>query len=169
MSGAPWKQSLEGQFLAAIDMLDNAVRACPPAVWNDASVTVDRRFWYLAYHTLFWLDHYLADSPDAHVPPEPFTLGELDPAGVYPDRAYTVDELLEYLEFGRARCCEVVAALDDDRAGEASAFRSGSVTVLELQHYALRHVQHHAAQLNLLLRQAGVTPPRWVSRGRGAR
>ena len=169
MSTVPWKHALEGQFLAAIDMLDNAVRACPPALWDDASVPVERRFWYLAYHTLFWLDRYLADSPDAHVPPAPFTLGELDPAGVYPERAYTVDDLLEYLEYGRARCRRVIAALDDARAGEASAFRAGELSVLEMHHHSARHVQHHAAQLNLLLRQGGVTPPRWVVRGRGAR
>jgi len=34
--------------------------------------------------------------------------------------------------------------------------------------YNLRHVQHHAGQLQLLLRRAGVTPPRWVRQGSGA-
>ena len=161
--------ALEGQFLAAIAMLDNAVRACPPALWDDASVPVERRFWYLAYHTLFWLDRYLADSPDAHVPPAPFTLGELDPAGVYPSARTRWTICSSTLEYGRARCRRVIAALDDARAGEASAFRAGELSVLEMHHYSARHVQHHAAQLNLLLRQGGVTPPRWVARGRGAR
>lgn len=169
MTSAPWKQALESQFLAAIDMLENAVRACPPRIWDDASVPVERRFWYLAYHTLFWLDRYLCESPDAHRPPEPYTLGELDPAGVYPERAYTVDQLLDYLEYGRAFCRRTIAALDDAQAGEKSLFLSGDLTVLELHHYNARHVQHHTAQLNLILRQGGVTPPRWVDRGRGAR
>ena len=62
----------------------------------------------------------------------------------------------------------MIAALDDARAGEASAFRAGELSMLEMHHYSARHVQHHAAQLNLLLRQGGVTPPRWVARGRPA-
>ena len=33
----------------------------------------------------------------------------------------------------------------------------------------LRHVQHHTAQLNLLLRQRTDSAPRWVSRGRERR
>ncbi len=168
VSAAPWKSALAGQFLAAIDMLDNAIRACPPRLWDDPSVPVERRFWYLAFHTLFWLDRYLCDAPDAHVPPAPFTLGELDPTGVYPERAYTVDDLLAYLERGRDRCRAMLRALDDARASETSTFRSGELSVLEMHHYNLRHVQHHTAQLNLLLRQGGVTPPRWVGRGRDA-
>jgi uncharacterized damage-inducible protein DinB len=39
--------------------------------------------------------------------------------------------------------------------------------VLELLLYDLRHLQHHTAQLNLLLRQRTNSAPRWV--GRAAR
>ena len=165
---APWKSALEGQFLAAIDMLENAMRACPPHVWDDAGAPIARRFWYLAYHTLFWLDRDVSPSPEAHRPPDPFTLGELDPAGVYPDRTYTKDELLAYLEYGRERCRAALARLDDANAGEHSG-RRPELSLLEMHHYSMRHVQHHAAQLNLLLRMGGAEPPRWVARGRDAR
>jgi hypothetical protein len=37
---------------------------------------------------------------------------------------------------------------------------------LELFLYNLRHLQHHTAQLNLLLRQRTDSAPRWVGRGR---
>ena len=40
------------------------------------------------------------------------------------------------------------------------------MSVLELALYNLRHIQHHTAQLNLLLRQrTGEAAPRWVGRG----
>ena len=44
------REVLWGQFGGAIDMLENAIRACPDALWSDR----DRRpeFWYLAYHLL---------------------------------------------------------------------------------------------------------------------
>jgi uncharacterized damage-inducible protein DinB len=36
----------------------------------------------------------------------------------------------------------------------------------ELLLYNMRHVQHHAAQLNMLLRRrTNSAPPRWVSKG----
>jgi hypothetical protein len=41
-------------------------------------------------------------------------------------------------------------------------------TLLELHLYNLRHVQHHAAQLNLLLRQTIGSAPRWVFKAAGA-
>ena len=66
MSAAPWRAALEGQILAAIDMLENAMRACPPKLWADPATPIERRFWYLAYHTLFWLDRYFSPSPDLH-------------------------------------------------------------------------------------------------------
>ena len=36
----------------------------------------------------------------------------------------------------------------------------------ELLLHSMRHVQHHAAQLNLILRQSIDSAPRWVSRAK---
>ena len=67
------------QFGAAIDSLEKAMNECPDKVWGDR---IDwHEFWYLASHTLFWLDYYLTDSPDTYQPPEPFDLCEIDPEG----------------------------------------------------------------------------------------
>ena len=161
-----WRESLESQFGAALEMLGNAMRACPPPIWDDPEVPVARRFWYLAFHTLFWLDRYLEPREQDHRPPAPFTLGELDPAGVYPDRAYTPLELLAYLEHGRNRFRAALEALDEQRATSRCGFARLELSVLELHHYNMRHVMHHTGQLQLILRQGGVEPPRWVGRGR---
>ena len=48
-----WKKTVWGQFGAAIDMLENAIRACPGTVWEDRSQKPE--FWYVAFHTLFFL------------------------------------------------------------------------------------------------------------------
>jgi hypothetical protein len=169
MSGVPWKVALESQFGAALDMLENAIEACPPATWDDAARPIQHRFWYVAYHTLFWLDFYLADSEDAFRPPPPFTLSELDPAGVYPDRTYSPEALLGYLKHGRARWRAVCGLLDEARAARPCGFRRREMSVLELLHYNLRHVQHHVGQLQLLLRDGGTRPPSWIGRGRRKR
>lgn len=158
------KSALWNQFGAAIDMLENAIHACPDPQWTGPRVT--QAFWYLAFHTLFWLDYYLADDFATFAPPPPFTLGEIDPAGVFPERPYRKDELLAYLEHGRRRCRETIEGLTDERARAPRTLRWGEPSLLELLLYNLRHVQHHAAQLNLMLRQSVDAAPRWVGRSR---
>ncbi len=49
--------------------------------------------WYLVFHTLFYLDFYLSEAEAGFVPPAPYTLDELDPAGIMPERAYSKDEM----------------------------------------------------------------------------
>ena len=60
--GGSWRDAVASQFDAAVTMLENAVRGCPPALWDREPA--ETAFWYVAYHTIFWLDYYLADSPD---------------------------------------------------------------------------------------------------------
>jgi len=156
------KDAVWSQFGAAIDMLENAVNACPDALWGDRSR--QPQYWYLVFHTLFWLDLYLSEPFETFAPPAPYTLGELDPAGVYPERVYTKHELKAYLVHGRDKCRERIATMTDEQA--RSPWRLGSFdgTGLELLLYNLRHVQHHSAQLNLILRQTIDSAPRWVGR-----
>lgn len=155
------KSAVATQFSASISMLENAIRACPDAVWSDRGR--EPQFWYLAYHTLFWLDLYLGGAVEGFAPPAPFTLSELDPDGRLPERAYSKDELLVYLDHCRAKCRATVGALSDRTAAAMHRFRWGEVNTLGLLLYNLRHVQHGAAQLNLVLRQTTDSAPRWVT------
>jgi len=98
-------------------------------------------------------------------PPEPFTLSELDPSGLLPNRVYTKEELLNYLEHGRQKSRKVIDSLTEETAHQPCGFKK-DLTVAELYLYNMRHLQHHAAQLNLLLRQQTDSAPRWVSRAK---
>ncbi len=80
-------------------MLANAITACPEKLWGDKPDW--SAFWYHVYHTLFFLDFYLSGTDKGFAPPAPFSLSELDPAGVLPERVYTKDEMLSYLKHGR--------------------------------------------------------------------
>ena len=170
--GNPVTAAIGRQLGASIDMLDNAMAACPDALWDDGSGA--HAFWYFAFHTLFWLDLYLSESAEGFTPPAPFTLDETDPAGVMPERVYSKDELQAYLEHCRRKCRVTIAALTDETAGRRFRSFEGSsgfwtdVTIGEMLLYNLRHVQHHAAQLNLILRQSVDDAPRWVARTKGA-
>lgn len=163
--GDPWKGTLWRQFGAAIDMLQNAIAACPDALWGDRSRRPE--FWYVAYHTLFFLDLYSHGTVDGFRPPEPFTLDEMDPAGVLPPRVYTKDELLAYLRHGREKARAEVEALTEETAARPCGIPWLELSEGELVLDNLRHVQHHAAQLNLILRQETDSAPRWVSTSGG--
>ena len=157
-----WKTVLWSQFGAAIDMLENAIQACPDELWGDRSQHL--QFWYVAYHALFWLDLYLSGRAEGFAPPAPFTLSEIDPAGLLPERQYTKDELQDYLEYGRNKCRKTIQALTDERARQPCRFAwwSGDgMSFLELLLYTMRHVQEHGAQLNLMLGQTHNLPPGW--------
>jgi len=155
-----WKEILWQQFGASIDMLENAMHACPDRLWRDRSRRPE--FWYLVYHTLFWLDLYLSDSVENFAPLAPFTLSELDPAGLLPDRVYTKEELKKYFDHGRRKCRETIQTLTDEKAQQPFKFGRIELSFAGLLLYNMRHVQHHAAQLNLILRQTVDSAPRWV-------
>ncbi len=160
MVDEPWKQMVWQQFGAAIDMLQNGIVACPEQLWGDRSHRPE--VWYMTYHALFFLDCYLAESEKSFQPPSPFNLDELDERGLLPDRVYSKEELLKYLDYGRARLRSRIVALTEEEAARPCGFSWLDLSVAELLLYNMRHVQHHAAQLNLILSQHGLASPRWV-------
>ena len=161
-----WRTILWQQFGASIDMLENALLSCPDELWGDRSEQPE--YWYLVYHTLFWLDLYLSGSVEGFSPPAPYTLDELNPAGVMPERVYAKEELQTYLRHCRRKCRATIESLTDEKAHQLSAFGWGEVSFAELLLYNMRHVQHHAAQLNLILRQKIDSAPGWVARAKNS-
>jgi hypothetical protein len=170
----PWRTIIWQQFGAAIDMLDNALRACPAELWraplweNPAERPERSQFWYVAYHALFWLDLYLTGAEEGFAPPAPFTVIESETAERYPDRPYTPAELQAYLADCRRKCRATLDALTDETAQRRCRFGWGEVSFVELQLYSMRHVQEHAAQLSLLLGQKGVSAPDWVAKAKSS-
>src|SRR6266700_3401300 len=157
-----WRAAIRQQFHAAIDMLDNAIKACPDSVWFGQERSA---FWYIAFHVLFFLDLYLSSEDESRFrPPSPFGLTELDD-GVPPERAYSKDELLGYLEHCRKKLDAVMAGMTEAWVANPCPFPYRAMSNGELLLYNMRHVQHHAAQLNMRLRQAIDSAPDWVSKG----
>ncbi len=151
-----WKTTLWSQFGAAIDMLENLIRACPDALWDDRPQHIV--FWETAYHTLFWLDFYLSGIRDDFTPPPPFTM----PRDL-PERPYTREQLLGYLQHGRDKCRRTIENLTDEQVRELWGFDDWEekLTFGELLLYTMRHVHEHTGQLSLLLGQSGDTRLEW--------
>lgn len=160
-----WKANLWQQFGAAVDMLDDAISVCPDQLWT-ATVWADEddprygQFWYVAYHTLFWLDLFLTGSGEGFQPPAPFVRGTL------PETPYSQEDVSNYLKQCRQKCQTVIEALTDEKANQICTFSWMAPTFLELQLYSMRHVQEHASHLGLLLGQNGVSGSDWVAKAR---
>ena len=176
---ASWNAALWRQFGAAIDMLENALVACPASLWTEQLWSIPpssefppqfAEFWYVTFHALVWLDLYLSGVPEeAFAPPPPFAQGELDSEETVPERPYTREELRAYLRSTRQKCHHTLVALTDEQARQPVEYpwsEGQPVSFLELQLYNLRHVQEHAAQLSLVLGQHSIPAADfdWVAR-----
>ncbi len=159
------KTAIWQQFGVSIKYLADTISACPDSLWR--STLWDHpeekpefsQFWYRAYHALFWLDLYLTGAEEGFMPPAPFELIEQDDEGPLPKRVYTKDELVAYANDCRKKCKATIDALTEEAVERRCSFSWGECSFLELLIYNLRHVQEHAAQLNLLLGQkVGSTP-----------
>jgi hypothetical protein len=159
------------QFGAAIDMLSDAMHNCPHQLWEknlwedqpDQWVAAGfSSFWYLCYHTLFWLDLYLTGAEEGFTPPAPFDLVEMEEAEDLP-RTYTREELIRYLEDCRQKCQQTITTMTKEQAERLCRFSWGELTFAELQLYNLRHVQEHGAQLSMFLGQQAGKSSQWVT------
>lgn len=174
-----WTTALWKQFGAAIDMLDDAVVACPDALWRERLWPDPpppefppqfAEFWYVAYHALIWLDLYLSGVPEEDfAPPPPFLRGMLDSRETTPEQPYSKEVLRAYLASLRQKCHETVTTLTDEQAGRPTEYPWSAgqpISMLELHLYNLRHIQGHAAELSLVLGQHGVQIGAWALRAR---
>lgn len=156
------------QFGAALDLLDDVIRACPDelwrdVIWDDPDGREYGEFWFIVYHTLGWTDRYVSGIGEGFIPPAPFI------AGALPEEPYSKDDLRAYLQQCRRKCQVTLEALDDEKAARPYVFPwsgGGEMPFAELMLYTMRHAQEHAAQLSLHLGQKTGAAPDWVSRAR---
>lgn len=144
------KQIITSQYLASLEMLRQAVLACPPEMWNDSAHK--NRFWHVAYHAVFYAHIYLYPTEEDFQPWEktrenyqfmgalPFPPDDQ----MSPEFAYSQADVLEYLELVKGLIAPVVASLD---LQGPSGFYWLPFSKLELQFYSMRHVMQHAGEL----------------------
>jgi hypothetical protein len=106
------------------------------------------------------LDLFLTGQREGFAPPPPFIRGAL------PEKPYPKEQVRAYLTDCRARCQATLSALTPEKAAQRCIFSWMELSFWELQLYSMRHVQEHAAELNLMLGQHGVTGQDWVPSAR---
>ena len=152
------KKVLWNQFGASIDMLVHVISSSPEGYFQR-----NLRFYYIAFHSTIFLDYYLTLPPSDFSPLLSFTAKAPQDRPVeavddlIPDCIYSKQDLLDYLRQSREKCKQVIYALRPESLTER--FTEGNepgdmdYPVLEILLYNLRHTQHHAAQLILMIRQ----------------
>jgi hypothetical protein len=171
-----FKECFWKNFGAAIDMLKHEIELCPDELWQN-----EKQFFYMAYHTTIFLDYYLTQPVKDFKPVLPYTIIDADrlPAGavddVIPDRFYRRLEVIDYLNAAKVKCKQLILLsssekllqrwIKDDEINLHSLCPSivENYTILEILFYNFRHVQHHVAQLNFILRQKINKAVDWVA------
>jgi DinB superfamily len=159
------RQTLLGQYRAAIEMLGQAVELCPEELW--LSSEYHNRFWHIAYHSAFYVHFYVQPSeaefkPWAKHKPNSNFLGPWAKDIPFELPApYSKTEVQEYLEFCRN---EVEKQIPLVRFEAGSGFSWLPFDKFELQLYTIRHLQHHTGQLVDRLRNIVGLGVRWVGR-----
>ena len=140
------------QFAAAIDALGEALRKCPDALWGERLWQDEpdqwvaqgfSAFWYLGYHTLFWLDLYLTGAEEGFAPPAPFDLVEMEANETLP-RLYSREELLGYLELCRQRSGTLRSGAECDGADAISGDRCAACVRLDRERIAIGPRNRHS-------------------------
>jgi uncharacterized damage-inducible protein DinB len=151
-------QMLQGQFEAALCMLNDCIRKCPVQHWDDK--IANDTFRQVAYHTLFYIDYYLSPNEAA------FTLRELhhrggDERNPVVSPGLSKDETLQYVSVCRDKALHALAAETAQSLQSPSGFERLPFSRGELYIYVIRHVQHHTGQLSALLRKFADDGERW--------
>jgi hypothetical protein len=157
---------VKSQYYASLEMLKQAVIACPLSLWNDR--TAKNEFWHIAYHALFYAHLYLQDSEKAFTPwskhkNEYQFMGSLPwPPHASPKitEPYKKDEVLEYIKVCRK---EIEDKVSDLNMGAQSGFHWLQFSKLELHFYNIRHIQHHAGALIDRLRSSTNVGIKWIA------
>ncbi len=166
---ADWVEWINLELGAAFEMLSNAIKNADDGVWDNQ--LDERRFWNIAYHTIYFCDIYLSDfDPDIENVEEQYRV----PAYLKNwEKAYDFDEIHEpaipkevlqkFLEETRSKLRSRFAnGIVENQIGEraTSWLKMSKGTVLL---YNMRHIMQHIGHLNDILRKHGVATSRWLA------
>ncbi len=148
---------LIAQFEAALSMTKQRIAVCPEEHFDGKIGNYPFR--QMAYHALFWLDHYLTHHEDEFVMSE-FNLRGGDERMPGLCEALSKEDTLAYVDFCHQKILSSIRAETEESlqggSGFPSIFVRSKPTRGELHLYNLRHLQHHTAQLTTYLRTISI-------------
>ena len=184
-----WQAEIARSYEDVIDIFERSVQECPDELWgapvwrvrkqdrhawpivggmgedlaDEDRLQLHAAFWNVVFHTLTSTDGYLDVGSET---PHPLRVNQ--PAlHCLPERPYTREELLEYVEFCRAKAKRTFDLLTDVDAQGPSLHRPPRDTLAHVLIHNLLHLKEHAAQLDLFLNlRAAWSDERWLTTNR---
>lgn len=185
-----WRDALTGQLRSALRMLRNCVERCPADLWREENPPqsvvpakgnpdwngVERQFWRIAFHAVYFTHLYVAQGSADFEPPDPslevfsrpdFAAMWVEPWSLEPYELPTGTDplaqadLLSYLEFVDDLIAPTLEQVDLTSASSGFPWYA-SMSKAEHVLLNLRHLQGHVGQLSELLMLRGIDID-WVS------
>ena len=166
-----YKRSLINQFHAALSMLHDCVSKCPDENWSNKVGNFP--FWHVVYHAVFYTDLYLSRNEQSFTPPS-FHRENYQFFGQLPwpphetvlaDNPYDKTTLLEYIQHCCRKATDTITAETVESLDGPCGFWWYEIPRLEFHINNVRHIQHHAAQIGLYLRNSAGIEIGWVGSG----
>jgi hypothetical protein len=160
---------ITNQYEATLCTLNACVDKCPDKAWNGPVVNL--KFCQVAFHTLFYADFYLGVTEEGFRQ-QPFhrqhaavfrDYEELEPRA--PVLFYEKPWIKLYTQFCREKAVKVSMSETAESLAAPAGFPRKPFTRAELHVYAIRHIQHHAAQLSMRLRMDSQIDIPWFRSG----
>jgi hypothetical protein len=143
------KETLAKELTDLTVRLEEAIVNCPDSIWDSDSK--NPRYWYLVYHTLFFVDLHLSDSPKGFRPPDPFAIIGIDFSGKNRVPAYSKEQLLRYVVHVRKKSTSKAESLTESGIRKRCGFPWLNLDVEELLLYTIKNVSAYIVQLRALL------------------
>ena len=150
------------QYKALFDQFRGLLKVCPDPLWDRAEQ--EAPFWQQAYHTLFWCDLYLSESPQAFAP-HPMGRGQAQDLDKRQDFTLSRGELVGYLQTVEAKLDARLKRFESGGLAGENPFGWTGPTAAHNLVYNLRHAQHHCGWMASILRRNGAQPPEWICTG----
>ena len=164
-----FKQLIANQYEASFCTLALCAQRCPESHWNARIAKYP--FSQVVFHTLFFADYYLGDDPESFIQqrfhvenPELFSdyeqLKDQEPQSVY-----SREQIELYGDFCRNKAAVTIGEESEEILCARTGFPRRDFSRSELHLYNIRHIQHHAAQLILILRRDAKVDIPWIGSG----
>ena len=155
LEAGPHAEALADQFLRTLSMLKLAIATYPEDGWREGE-TLYQRPAGMALHIVQALDTFSAVQAGGQ---SGDPLGEINWEDREASRLPSQDAVQSYLELVEERLAQFIAG--SDLEADETLFPWTGSSLLSRALYALRHTQHHLADLAMELQRRGLRPPDW--------
>jgi len=149
----------KNDYSAVFQMLHKAIELCPDELWNQR--TDEPPFWQQAYHTIFYTDFYLSESPGSSRKVS-FVEDEAANLEHIPANAPSRQQIQDYLGEISRNCEAKIERLASAPLDGENKFPWTGPTLAHRMIYNIRHAQHHVGRLNSILARKTGKAAEWV-------